>query len=215
MIRLLLLSLMFTLPACGPVSSECSSDMDCKGERICEAGACQGAEGNTPATDDPKPGDNPPATGTYTCCLNDTGYICPDQRSFDACAGFDLGACLERCTGPDFTCMDTCFDKLDSAEPDPSGCMSDPNATCESGGPSGGSCRAGSACDYDDDCDSKNCADGFCYENAVGCKCDYDDDCDSKNCTGGACAGNGRGDACDYDDDCDSRNCTGGKCAGN
>jgi hypothetical protein len=164
------------------------------------------------------------AKSSYTCCINDTNYTCPNKAAFDKCAGgFDIDACMQACEIGDFACQDECFMQLDDASPDPSDCNEDPEAQCSPSGPTsgptsssstgGGNCsEPPAACELDNDCCSGNCTGNQCRTNDVGEPCELDDDCDSGNCTNGECHGNGPGSACELDDDCSSSNCADGVC---
>jgi hypothetical protein len=169
-------------------------------------------------------GNNGAGAGTasheFTCCINDTNYTCPSEAAFGKCAGFDIDQCMAGCDFGDFECEDACFDQWASADPDPSDCNEDPNASCnissgQGGSPNTGSCngtKTGPKCDLDSDCDTNNCFEGYCYQTSQGNPCDLDSDCDTNNCTGSCCRGNSAGNPCDLDSDCDSNNCADGEC---
>ncbi len=152
------------------------------------------------------------AAGSYTCCLDDVHYACPDEASFDQCSGFDIDACMQACAEADFACQDGCFQQWVSAAHDPSECVVDPAGSCgpqggvTSGGPdstgsgpgastSTGGCRDESAfCDHDTDCCSTVCTDGFCQESDTTCLhdggfCETGFDCCSLDCVSGFCVG--------------------------
>ncbi len=159
---------------------------------------------------------------SFTCCINDTNYTCPNKAAFDKCAGFDIDGCMQACDPGDFACQDDCFAQWGMSDNDPSDCNEDPDASCggptTSSGPTttsgpGGNCSDnGAGCDLDDDCCSGNCANNTCESNDVGSPCDLDDDCDSGNCYSNVCNGNSAGDGCDLDDDCNSGNCFNNEC---
>lgn len=80
-----------------------------------------------PPTPPPAPSPSPGPGGGggtsqsgYQCCLDSTCYVCPDQASYDKCAGFDISACFAACTT--FTCYSQCSQKAAAATHDPSGC---------------------------------------------------------------------------------------------
>jgi hypothetical protein len=148
----------------------------------------------------------------FSCCINDAHYRCPDQASFDKCAGFDIDACMQACSPADFMCSQGCFDKWTSSSHDPSACTEDASVQCGGGG---GSCVGdwdGTQCDYDVDCASNNCYQNKCYANDVGNPCEYDVDCTSNNCYQNCCYDNAAGSPCEYDVDCTSNNCYQNKC---
>lgn len=163
---------------------------------------------------------NTNVTSKYTCCINDAHYRCPDKQAFDACAGFDIDACMQACSPADFDCMDGCFAQWESSSHDPSGCTEDATVQCggTGGGGTGGSAGScvgewdGTQCDYDADCDSNNCFDNKCYATGNGNPCDYDADCASNNCYQSCCYASSAGNPCDYDADCASNNCYNNKC---
>jgi hypothetical protein len=137
--------------------------------------------------------------GSYTCCLNGTGYDCPDDAALDQCIGFDMDGCMSACGFDDVACQDACFDQFESSTPDPSACTQSAAIDCNAGATSGGATSGGSTsggstsgepgcsdelsgCDYDSDCCTGNCADNTCWGNSFGDPCEYDSDCDSGNC---------------------------------
>ena len=144
-------------------------------------------------------------SGTFTCCINDTNYTCPNEAALDKCAGFDIDGCMQACSPMDFECQDACFAAWTMSEPDPSDCNEDPEAQCGVGACFGD--KTGSSCDIDADCSTLNCFESECYETAPGNPCDIDADCSSLNCYQSCCYGTDTGDPCDIDADCASLNC--------
>lgn len=153
---------------------------------------------------------------SYTCCINDAFYLCPNKAAFDQCAGFDIDGCMSACSFDDFECQDACFASWTSSDHDPSACEEDPAGTCgdtggvtsggatsggatSGSGPSGstssGGCQDESAfCEYDLDCCSNVCTDGFCQESDTTCLhdggfCETGFDCCSLDCIDGFCVG--------------------------
>lgn len=170
--------------------------------------------------DDSAQGSNPGGSpdganseSSFTCCINGLRHVCPDEAAFEACAGFDMGACMSECDG-DPTCADACFDQQAQSTPDPSACVEDPEGDCgddggtppgssgggagdaSSGSGSGSDCVDASAfCESDYDCCSTVCTNGFCQEAEGTCLgdggfCDTGLDCCSVVCDGGFCVGN-------------------------
>lgn len=155
---------------------------------------------------------NSNANTSFTCCINQEPYACPDQAAFDQCSGgvADVAACHSAC-GADPGCHAQCDAMLGT--PDPSGCTSDPTLSCNSTLCNG---VGFGACDIDADCDSSaHCTDGACFSNEAGSSCDIDADCGSSNhCTDGCCHTNTSGSPCDIDADCGAGTCENGTCAG-
>lgn len=223
----------FTL-GCGVDSSatSCARDTDCKGDRVCTKGLCvspSGAGGGG--------GGGGGGSSAFTCCLNDAFYGCATKAAFDACAGFDVGACIDAYAPSYFKCPADCSQRGATATHDPSQCTRDASkdgtcgvsdtcndlhgaacvvsGDCSSNNCTGGYCRsnsAGARCVVSGDCTSGNCTQGCCRNRTVGSACVVSGDCDSNNCTGGTCSGNGSGSACVVSGDCTSGNCSGGHC---
>ncbi|NUO47942.1 MAG: hypothetical protein HOV80_03700, partial [Polyangiaceae bacterium] len=67
-----------------------------------------GGEGGSGSEED---GGGTKSTGSstkssFTCCINDTNYTCPNKAAFDKCAGFDIDGCMQACSAGDFECQD-------------------------------------------------------------------------------------------------------------
>jgi secreted trypsin-like serine protease len=77
-----------------------------------------------PSSSAPPPAAPPPASGGGTaslqCCINSQCYVCPDQASYDRCAGFDVNKCFAGCST--IACYQDCSQKAAGASHDPSGC---------------------------------------------------------------------------------------------
>ena len=195
--------------------------------------ACSGSRGSASGDDDDDgaPPDREANVPTFSCCLNGQGYACPDEQTMDRCAtgDFDLPGCLDACGPDDMDCPNGCFDRLDSATPDPSDCTPDQRAcnadrsddcsseheACETSGDCCGALTCGDngycaplgdcvgefgQCDSDLDCCSGFTCQGLGTCRATGCESDLD--CASGNCVDGECQGNDAGDRCDSDFDC-------------
>ncbi len=230
---------------CGAVdmgATSCARDTDCKGDRLCTAGLCvspsgTGGSGGSSGTGGGNAGTGGGSGGSsFSCCLNNAFYGCATKAAFDACAGFDVGACLSACSPTDIMCPNTCIQRGANSTHDASQCTRDASkdgtcssstcndahgaacvvsGDCSSGNCTGGYCRtnsAGAACVVSGDCTSGNCTQGCCRNRTVGSACVVSGDCDSRNCTSGVCSGNSFGSACVVSGDCTSGNCTSGHC---
>lgn len=228
--RLELVALLSSLLlACGPTSGTCQKNGDCTGFEVCLNGACVaqsnlgGTGGGAGATGGGSAagggtaagGGGGSTSGGGSCCLNGAFYACGTKQAFDACAGFDVGACHDACALSDFTCHMTCDTNAANATHDPSQCTRTAARDGECGTTSTGdvcSDSRGAACTYSTQCNTNNCTDGYCRGNDVGARCTYSTQCSSNNCTDGCCRGNGKGSKCTYSTQCTSNNCTGGRC---
>lgn len=164
-------------------------------------------------------GTSPSSTGTgthantsFTCCINQAPYACPDQAAFDKCSGgiADVAACHAAC-GPDPSCHAKCDGMIGT--PDPSACVSAPKLSCKSTSCNG---VGFGKCDLDADCGSnEHCTKGACFSNDAGSSCDIDADCGAANhCTQGCCHTDTAGSPCDIDADCGAGTCENGTCSG-
>jgi hypothetical protein len=153
-------------------------------------------------------------SGGGTCCLNGSFYDCTTSQAFMMCAGFDVGACLQKCAPSDFNCQNNCFMMAQQSTHDPSACNRDPSRdgqcmttmSCITNGV--GQCQIDADCGLD-----RHCTKGQCFNNQLGVACDIDADCSSLgHCTQGCCYSSVRGSPCDIDADCSSQNCTNGVC---
>lgn len=164
------LMLLFGLAGCLPQSGDgdgggCGSDQDCKGDRICEDGACvdpdenggDGDAGTTNGGDDGTTtgGDDSGTTTEYYCCLNGQYYDCPDRDTVESCFNnAEPGDCT-RDSNNDGACdQDNNDDNNDS--------------------------DVGMACDFDSDCEYEACIGKFEGGNGYCSKpCDSLSDCPS------------------------------------
>lgn len=212
--------------ACGPTAGTCQKNGDCTGFELCVNGACVaqndlgsagGQGGGTGGGSGSGGGGGSSSGGGGTCCLNGAFYACGTKQAFDACAGFDVGACHDACGLTDFTCHTSCDTQAANATHDPSQCTRtaarDGECTLGGGG-TGNVCSdaRGAACTYSTQCSTNNCTDGYCRGNDLGARCTYSTQCSSNNCTDGCCRGNGKGSKCTYSTQCTSNNCTNGVC---
>lgn len=187
----------------------------CSGSETDETGSGGGNQGSSSTSGTTGAGTGATTgtgSGSFTCCLDDTNYSCPNQAAFDKCVGFDIDGCLMACDPADFTCIDGCFEQANGATHDPSDCTEDASAQCT---PGPGSCEGtytGQMCDSNLDCGSQNCVDNKCYETANGNPCESNLDCGSQNCTDGCCYSNDPGSPCESNLDCSSQNCYNGSC---
>ena len=238
------LSVVSVVVACGPTtqSEPCRSDADCKGNRVCDFGECTtpagvgagggigggsstgggvgagggGATGGGIGAGGGATGGGSGGGSGGSCCLNGAFYACGTSAAFQACIGFDVGACHAMCSISDFMCHMNCDQQAINASHDPSQCVRTAarDGECGSGSGSGEVCSnsRGSACTYSTQCSTNNCTDGYCRNNSAGSRCTYSTQCSSNNCTDGCCRGNSKGSKCTYSTQCDSNNCTSGRC---
>ena len=175
---------------CGAVdmgATSCARDTDCKGDRLCTGGLCvspvgtggsggsAGTGGGSAGTGGGSGGAGGGSGGTgggsggssFSCCLNNAFYGCVTKAAFDACAGFDVGACISACSPSDVMCPNGCLQRGATSTHDASQCTRDASkdGTCSSG-----TCNDahGAACVVSGDCSSGNCTGGYCRTNSAG-----------------------------------------------
>lgn len=159
------------------------ADPGCFGAPDCEGAVpAMGADGGTLDAGPSPMADASTSPGSFTCCINSTGYRCPDMESLNRCGGGvpeDPSACFERCAFDDIPCMIACEEMLMPDMPDPSGCTADSTVEC--------SCRGTGSCITSRDCSSSDhCIEGLCYSGFAGCRClpsRGSDHCNSGSCS--------------------------------
>ncbi len=177
--------LLSTVIACGPPEQDgtCASDTDCKGDRICQAGACvspasNNSPSNTATNNTPANNQNnatPPATCTQTC-----------QALLKCDPSGDLATCEANCEGSITQAQRDCAVAAPTC-PDAEACfgaappMNNANNNAEDG-------ELGDTCQVDELCKSGRCKipqgaiEGQCAQNDLGEKCTMTTECVDRIC---------------------------------
>lgn len=152
--------------------SECDSDADCKGDRICEEGACVNPEpSSSEGSGASGPGGNGSGAAPDSC--SDAGESCASESCCEdnSCVDFDEGDyCAAHC-GQGSDCVSGCCAPLEGG-----GSVCAPANYCGSGP---GGKPLGMACGSDSECASNDCI-GWCTQPCSA----------SSDCGGGYCVTN-------------------------
>lgn len=183
------------LTACGPAPSDgaCSSDAECKGDRICQAGACVTPAINTPGNNTPgnnTPGNNTPGNNTpgnnatpATCAQTCQALLMCDPNGDVATCEANCQASLTQAQRNCLVAAPTCPDaEACLASPNPPGNNTPGNNNQGDGGDIGDSCSS------DGECKSGRCKtpegafEGTCAQNDLGEKCAMTTECVDRIC---------------------------------